>query len=279
MNYSSIELTKPLSVMDGVNELFSKVLGGVRVPIFVPELYPQILQDIRSELVDLQKSSHGRYDFQNLPVVLKPRIRYLQMAELHYSMALLGYPGMFNISHIGLKSKKTGLPRLGVLEIKPKSMFGLRDPKASIFSISVESSRSSWESSQVTFEPNIPAEMKDLYLPTAEVLEQTCLESFGGGTQIFISTEFAGEMPLPLESYIQSVQESKQFDSLWAIFEAPQWRVGYRVLVDKDPIILGRIVHKVLGPQYFFLGIFNPTKWESAVARNYTFGPHFLQNG
>lgn len=279
MNVSSIELTKPLSVMDGVNELFSKVLGGVQVPIFVPEFYPHILRDVRSELVDLKKSTRHRFDFQNLPVVHETRVKYLQMAELHYSMASLGYPAMFNISPLGWRSKLTGLPLFGVLEIKPKSLFGRRDPKSSFFSISVDISRSSWERSQVTFEPNIPAEMKDLYLPTAKVLEQTCLENYGGGTQIFISTEFAGEMPLPLENYIQKVQGLRHFDSLWAIFEAPRWRVGYRVLVDKDPIIIGRIAHKVLGPQYFFLGIFDPTKWESAVARNYTFGPHFLSHG
>lgn len=280
MSYELISLTRPLSLMNGVNGLFSRVLGGVQLPIFAQEYYPVALKNIREEIKTLEQASRRRFDFQNLEVVNAPRLKYLRMAELHYSMASrkpYGHSAMINISPLGWKSDVTGLPYLGVLEVKSRHPLMRRNPNSSLFSISVDVPWSGNEGPSVTYEPNIPQDMKELYFPTATALAKAC----GQGNTAFISTVFAGEMPLHLENYIHEVEDSGVFDSLWLIFEAPLWKIGRTVRVQKDPIVIGRKNHKILGPQYWFLGIFDPEKssWARPVANNYVPGPQFLLNG
>lgn len=268
-------LTRSLRIRPGVSSLFASVLGGVQMPICEPQDYEGALQVIGEGIKKIHKDMRGRLAFQNLPALTADRLKYLQMAEFHYSMAMKGYPAMINISPVGKTSPATGLPYFGVLQIKPPSFFGGRDPKASLFSIKVDVPHAYSDDTLVTFEPDLPAEMKDLYMPVATALKKACLDTIGRGNSLFIATEFAGEMPPDLESYLRQVEKKRDFDSLWVIFQAPKWIIGHSVLVDKDPIIVGRKVHSVLGPQYFFLGLFDPTTWEKEFMEVYTFGPDF----
>lgn len=278
MSYGIIELTRPLKVMDGVNDLFAQVLGGVILPIFAPEYYPTALANIKAELASLEQASTRGYAFQNLKVANAERIHYLKMAELHYTMASLkpfGYPAMISIEPLRWRSS-TGLPVFGVLEVKSKPTFGFNNNQASIFSITVDVPNSYHEGPSIIFQPNLPQSMKDLYMPTAKTLIKAC----GRGNTAFISTEFAGAMPPELENYIKSVEDSGDFDSLWSIFITDMWKLGKTVRVQKDPIIVGLKKDRVLGDQYFFLGIFDPekTKWSQPVIDNYTPGSQFLLN-
>ncbi len=278
MNFELIDLTRPLSIMDGVNGLFAQVLGGVRLPIFAPEYYPAALANIRSELNSLEQASLKGYTFQNLKVANSPRVHYLRMAELHYTMASLkpfGYPAMINIEPLRWKSK-SGFPLFGVLQVKSKAPLGFSDPLASVFSITVDVPNSSQIGPSIIFQPNLPKSMKDLYMPAAKSLIEAC----GRGNTAFISAEYVGAMPLELESYIHEVEASGAFDSLWAIFILDKIKFGRTVRVQKDPIIVGLKKDKFLGEQYFFLGIFDPEKsrWNQPATDNFTPGPQFLLN-
>lgn len=279
-SYKLVELTRPLSGMSGVNDLFTQVLGGVRLPIFAPEYYPTVLADIRKELRSLEQASLKGYDFQNLDVANAEQIHDLKMAELHYSMASLkpiSHSAMFNISPLGWRSKATGFPLLGALQVKSKPVFGFKDPLASVFSITVDVPDSYHEGPSIIFQPNLPQSMKDLYMPTAKSLIKAC----GRGNTAFISAEFVGAMPPELESYIHEVEVSGVFDGLYAIFILDQVKVGRSVRVKKDPIIVGLKKDNFLGDQYFFLGFYDPEKsrWNQPVVDTSSPSTKFLLNG
>lgn len=245
------------------SDLFARVVTNVQVATPpnanpTPRTLRLTLDQIDQEIVEMDQAQRSRFRFQNLPVLQAERRAELIRAGALYEATLAGIPYLIDMSFLTMTQSGSDFPAFGILS--------LDSPVCSLTCIR----NSRFRPVETRFQPNIPEDLKNNFLATFNKLQSQFKYDEVG--EIGISAEFAGQMPLDLEKYIRICLASGFFESIWIVFEAPEWQVNKKVQVMKDPLVIGRRLssrYAAAGPLYFLLGMFDISPWEAVVAYNF----------
>ncbi len=217
------------------------------------------LHTIQKELARVENflKSGRAYAFENGQEDL---IR-LKTSEIHFQMALAGYPGLVNLELLSMLKKGTGLPAFMVVNLDTHRF-------------EIQATYQPGNSSVVFF-PTIPREMTDEYAVTVKKLLE---ESRKSHLTEFVAADYAGSVPAKTRYLIEQAINSGYFTDIWVMPEAEMKR-GAIARVRHDPLVIGTLPFMVRSDGSeailaFFIDCFDPTPLEKSIAEEYVFSPH-----
>lgn len=247
--------TKPLPVKkDLLTDFFSRVAGKISVPDCGPRPTPKALRTIiramESELSVWQDTNLKRYPFENLTPDDITRMEYLNKTILHFEMALNGYDSLIDMSF--LVEQRGNFPYFGITDIRNRGMEIYASKTGGMSEV------------QFLVRPDIPTDLKAHYEKT--FLHLKSMHVYGKSGEIFISSYPSGKMNRELSERLDVSWRSGLFDGgIYVVFQA-DWKYGERVVVSKDPLIIGRKHTLSCGPMHYLIGMYDPTPMEEWVA-------------
>ncbi len=249
----------PYPIAQGTEEVGDAhlALGNITVPAYSGEDIYAVYRNLQRRLKGVIDFAYSpkRKGYENAIPNAQDDIVSLSRAIKHYEMALMGYPGLLDLSFLQWPKGRTRYPAFMVMN--------LDNPR---FSIKVTVDNQSWskKESVLSLTPDFPPEISSQFQVFKEFLEGKVNGEKGYCT---ISALFSGSPPPETDLKIDLAVATRKF-RLVIIGEVPFWKVDTVVEVKKDPIVAGLtpITHpvdgSVIGYHAAYIDIFNPTPLE-----------------
>lgn len=170
--------------------------------------------------------------------------------QMHIEMAKKGYPQQMSPEFLTAR-KKDGTPTFMVMDLKSKSV-----------AINIYKNL-------VIFEPNLPDLLEKQLKVAVEKLQKKLTIQWGLHESTRIVATYTGIVPTKARVEIQKAIDSRLFNKIFVVAEAPKWDRYETYTAKGDPLVLGWVEKT---QQLFVITIFDPTSIEQYVLDQFATG-------